>query len=58
MDGRRDYYLNPGNPAALFIFNELRPEALRPNLSEGLPFSYILVLYTFMIVIGIKNAKL
>ena len=39
MDGRRDYYLNPGNPAALFTFNELRPEALRPNLSEGLPFS-------------------
>jgi len=29
----------PGNPAALSFESGLRPEALRPALSGGLPFS-------------------
>jgi len=34
----------PGNPAALFL-KELRPEALRPILSDGLPLSDEMILF-------------
>jgi hypothetical protein len=37
------------NPAVTFILKGLRPEALRPYLSEGLPFSRTLLLTVYLI---------
>ena len=48
----------PGNPATVSLFQELKPEALRPNLSEGLPFSKRIYCCSFLLIgILIKNFR-
>jgi hypothetical protein len=44
-----------GGPAVLFRFAELRPEALRPCLSKGLPFSKSIFIFSYYIGNLVKN---
>jgi hypothetical protein len=54
--GKRVLFFQPGNPAVLPRPAGLRPEALRPILSEGLPFSIQLTLvYVYTLHIGTKH---
>jgi len=48
----------PSSPATVSLFQELKPEALRPNLSEGLPFSKRIYCFSSLLIgMLIKNFR-
>jgi len=48
----------PNSPATVSLFQELKPEALRPTLSEGLPFSKRFYCFSSLLIgILIKNFR-